>query len=440
MQIYGDTIYALASGGGRAALAVVRVSGPLCRDVVEALCGRLPIPRRASLLDLRGARSRDLLDRALVLWFPGPASFTGEDCVEFQLHGSRAVLAAVFKALGELGCRAAEAGEFSRRAFLNGKMDLTEIEGLGDLIAAETEAQRRQALRQLSGVLGTQTEAWRRSLLQASALIESQIDFADEDDVTEVPLAEVQALLRPVRDAIAELLDRDGRRGERLRDGFSVVIAGPPNAGKSTLLNALAERDVAIVSPYAGTTRDALEVHLDLEGLPIILVDTAGIRESDDPIEREGIARARQRAAQADLVLWLEAAHLPPAPPAGFAAPVLRVTSQMDRARPNTVVADHAISVATGEGIAPLLGRIAACGKESLMGAESSLVTRARHRDALSEAKQALDRACASSPRILPELLAEDIRLAARGLGRIAGVIDVEDVLGEIFSRFCIGK
>jgi tRNA modification GTPase len=326
MQKYDDTVYALASGGGRAALAIVRVSGARCRDVVEALCGHVPVPRRASLIGLRAPGSGDLLDRALVLWFPGPASFTGEDCAEFQLHGSRAVVAGVFKALSEIGCRAAEAGEFSRRAFRNGKMDLTEIEGLGDLIAAETEAQRKQALRQLSGVLGTQTEAWRRGLLEASAMIESQIDFADEDDVAEFPLAEVQALLRPLRDAIAELLERDGRRGERLRDGFTVVIAGPPNAGKSTLMNALAERDVAIVSPYAGTTRDALEVHLDLEGLPIVLVDTAGIRESDDPVEREGIARARRRAAQADLVLWLEAAHMPPSSPDAFAAPVLRIT------------------------------------------------------------------------------------------------------------------
>jgi tRNA modification GTPase len=346
----------------------------------------------------------------------------------------------VFKALGELGCRPAEAGEFSRRAFLNGKMDLTEVEGLGDLIAAETDWQRRQALRQLSGVLGSQTEAWRRSLLEASALIESQIDFADEDDVDELPLAAVQALLRPVRDAIADVLERDGRRGERLRDGFTVVIAGPPNAGKSTLLNALAERDVAIVSPYAGTTRDALEVHLDMEGLPIVLVDTAGIRQSDDPVEQEGIARARRRAEHADLILWLEAAHLLPALPDDFAAPVLRVASQIDRVTDKSSTADVALSVVTGEGIADLLQRVVAYAQDALVGAESSLVTRARHRYALSEAKDALDRACAASDQILPELLAEDIRLAARGLARIAGAIDVEDVLGEIFSRFCIGK
>ncbi|MBV8564751.1 MAG: tRNA uridine-5-carboxymethylaminomethyl(34) synthesis GTPase MnmE [Methylobacteriaceae bacterium] len=437
-----DTIFALSSGAGRAAVAVVRLSGAQAAAAVEALCGRRPAPRRATLTRLRSPATGEILDRALTMWLPGPASFTGEDCAEFHLHGGRAVIAGVIQALAAFpGCRVAEAGEFTRRAFFNGKMDLTAVEGLADLIEAETKAQRDQALRQLAGPLGRQAQAWRERVLQASALVEAEIDFSDEGDVGALSLPAVRALLQPVRDEIARLIDRDGRRGERLREGFVVVIAGPPNAGKSTLLNALARRDVAIVSPHAGTTRDALEVSLDLDGLPVVLVDTAGLRESQDPVEQEGVARARERARHADLVLWLEAVdELSAGPAPEFSTNTLRVATKIDRGAVLPVGIATAISALTGRGIDDLLGRLAASAAENLVGAESPLITRARHREALLAAKEALDRACAAPMDTMVELLAEDIRLAARRLGRIAGLIDTEEILREIFARFCIGK
>ncbi len=272
---------------------------------LEKLIGRLPEPRKAALARVRDPDSGEIIDEALALWFPGPRSETGEDVAELQLHGGHAVIAGVLDALGKIGgCRPAEAGEFTRRAFEHGQLDLTAVEGLGDLIAAETPAQRRQAFRQLKGLIGDRAEAWRRQLIEALALVEARIDFSDEADVPEDLIGPALATARRLRDDIAQVL-ADGRRGERLRDGLVVAIAGPPNAGKSTLLNRLARRDVAIVSPYAGTTRDVIEVHLDLEGYPVTLLDTAGIRESADPVEQEGVRRARDRAAGADLVLWV---------------------------------------------------------------------------------------------------------------------------------------
>ena len=304
-----DTIFALSSGRGPAAIAVIRISGARAGAALRALTGKIPSPRKAALARIRDPETSDLIDEALALWFPAPHSETGEDIAELQLHGGRAVIAAVLDALGRIeGLRPAEAGEFTRRAFENGKLDLTAVEGLADLVAAETQGQRRQALRQLKGALGTPAETWRQRLIQALALVEAAIDFSDEADVQNSAhgnlLAPALTIARELEAEIAAAL-ADGGRGERLRDGLVVAIAGPPNAGKSTLLNRLARREAAIVSPYAGTTRDVIEVHLDLGGWPVTLLDTAGIRDTQDPVELEGVRRARERAAGADLVLWV---------------------------------------------------------------------------------------------------------------------------------------
>src|SRR5947209_11436594 len=304
------TIFALSSGRPPAAIAVVRVSGPRAADAVIALGGKLPEPRRAALRRLR--HDGALLDEALVLWFPGPNTETAEDMAELHLHGGRAVVAAVLAALGKLeGFRPAEPGEFTRRAFANGRLDLTAVEGLGDLVFAETEAQRAQAMRQLSGALAGRADAWRSQLLEALALIEARIDFSDQD-VPDDLVSPALHVARQLADEIGKTL-ADEHRGERLREGLVVAIAGPPNAGKSSLLNRLARREAAIVSPYAGTTRDVIEVHLDLGGYPVTLLDTAGVRESDDPVELEGVRRAQARAAEADIVLWVVDATQPEA-------------------------------------------------------------------------------------------------------------------------------
>ncbi len=300
-----DTIFALSSGRPPAAIGVVRVSGPRAGEALKTLTGKIPAPRAAALARVRDPQTAQSIDQALVLWFPGPGSETGEDTAELQLHGGRAVIAATLAALGRLeGLRPAEAGEFTRRAFENGKLDLTAVEGLADLLMAETEGQRRQALRQLTGALGKRAEAWRQRLIEALALVEARIDFSDEADLPENLLAPALASARELAGEIAAAL-ADGGRGERLREGLVVAIAGPPNAGKSTLLNRIARREAAIVSPYAGTTRDVIEVHLDLDGWPVTLLDTAGIRETDDPVELEGVRRAQARAEAADLVLWV---------------------------------------------------------------------------------------------------------------------------------------
>src|SRR4249919_1287546 len=299
-----DTIYALSSGRPPAAISVVRISGPRAGVALKTLIGRIPDPRKAALARVRG-RDGEIVDQALALWFPGPQSETGEDVAELQLHGGRAVIAAVIAALSQVdGLRPAEAGEFTRRAFENGKLDLTAVEGLADLVMAETEGQRRQAFRQMTGALRDRSENWRRQLIQALALVEARIDFSDEADVPQDLVTPALQIARSLEGDIASVL-AEGNRGERLREGFVVAIAGPPNAGKSTLLNRIAKREAAIVSPYAGTTRDVIEVHLDLGGLPVTFLDTAGIRETDDPVEREGVRRARERAAGADLILWI---------------------------------------------------------------------------------------------------------------------------------------
>ncbi|MEQ8266141.1 MAG: tRNA uridine-5-carboxymethylaminomethyl(34) synthesis GTPase MnmE [Parvibaculum sp.] len=437
-----ETIYALSSAAGRAGIAVLRLSGPHARAALEALTGReAGHARDAVLRRFRDPETHAALDRGIAIFFPAPASFTGEDVVELHIHGGRAVVASLLRALGRLsGLRAAQPGEFTRRAFENGKLDLTEIEGLADLIDAETEAQRAQALRQMEGALGRLYEGWRARLMRALAHAEAEIDFPDE----EVPgdlIARLGPEVARLESEIGTHLD-DGRRGERLRDGVEVAIVGPPNAGKSSLLNRLARREAAIVSDEAGTTRDVLEVRLDIGGVPVTLADTAGLREAAGAIEQEGVRRALARAEAADLRIVMVA---PGAAGMGngfaLARPGdLRVVNKVDlgAAVPDGVIG---ISALTGEGIDALEAALAACVGSAYEAREHPVITRARHREGLSDCAASLARAeAALKAGRAAELVAEDLRLAARALGRLTGRVDVEDLLDVIFRDFCIGK
>lgn len=442
-----DTIAAVSSGSG-GAVAVIRLSGPQAGAVLVALAGRLPEPRRAHLARLRHPTSGEVLDQGLALWFPGPRSATGEDMAELQIHGGRAVVAAVLGAvLAVPGLRPAEAGEFTRRAFLNGRMDLTEAEGLADLIGAQTQAQRRLAFAHAFGHLGQRVEDWRRRLIRAMALIEAGIDFADEDDVP----AGARALARPEVEALqaelqAALADR---RGALVREGALIAIAGLPNAGKSSLINALAQRDIAIVSDEPGTTRDLLEVALDLDGHKATLVDTAGLREAESKVEAEGIRRARARIADADLVLWVHDLSAGPAPVAcpeiDAGAPLWLVANKIDRAdaAPSLpagwAVQDYKVSAASGEGLEALTRAIGGFIAARTEGEHPALI-RARHRASAGQASTHLAVALEQWERLDDELLAEELRLAARALGRMTGAIGVEDLLDVVFREFCIGK
>ena len=422
-----DTIFALASGSGHAAIAVLRISGPASRTLLAALCGRMPPPRRASFRRLR--RDGEELDQAVVVWLPGPASYTGEDAAELYLHGGRAVLAGVADALVALGARPAEPGEFTRRAFLNGRMDLTEAEAVHDLVAAETAAQRRQALRQLDGALGAIYQGWAERLRLLLAQQEALIDFPDEDLPPEVE-AEVRAEIAALRQEIAAHL-ADNRRGERLREGLVFAVVGPPNVGKSSLVNALAEREVAIVAATPGTTRDVLETRVVLGGVPVTLVDTAGLRETGDAIEAEGVRRARARAAQADLVVAVCEAGGPAGEPADIA-----VANKLDLGGAVPVGA-LGVSARTGQGLDALRDRLAEAARSLTESAGPPALTQARHRAALLAAAERLAGAAGAG---LPELRAEDLRLALRSIGRITGMVGVEDILDALFARFCIGK
>jgi len=453
-----DTIFAVSSGPPPAAIAVIRISGSRAGAGLEALTGKLPEPRRAAFARLRDPASGEMIDEALVLWFPAPASETGEDVAELQIHGGRAVIAATLDALAQVeGLRPAEAGEFTRRAFDNGKLDLTRVEGLADLIGAETEAQRRQALRQLRGLLGDQAEQWRGRLIEALALVEAEIDFSDEDVPADLSSKAVY-VARQLIDEIREVLDVS-RHSERLREGLVVAIAGPPNAGKSSLLNALARRDAAIVSPIAGTTRDVIEVHLDLDGYPVTLLDTAGIRDSNDPVEQEGVRRAVARAKEADLVLWLEDVssknrdsrfwNKQEAVKFGIGGrPIWLVPAKVDligdevidilKSRLSGIELILPSSALSGQGLREIVAALRDYAKEHFGQSGFSLIGRARQRKALEETAVHLESAAADASA--PELLAEDLRLAARALGRLTGRIDVEDILDVIFRDFCIGK
>jgi len=429
-----STIFALASAPGRAGVGVVRLSGPQAGVIAAKLTGALPVPRQAVLRRLRynGAE----IDHALLLWFAAPHSFTGEDVAEFHIHGGRAVREALFTALCDLGARAAEPGEFSRRAVENGKLDLTRAEAVADLVDAETPAQLRQALRQHDGVLADLYEGWRARLIAALGRVEAAIDFSD-DGVGESEFAAAQRAASEIAGEIQIHMD-DAGRGESLREGLRLTILGPPNAGKSSLINALARRDVAIVSEAPGTTRDVIEMRLNLGGYLLHVADTAGVRETRDAIEAEGMRRALSHAAGGLTLLLLDGSL--PDPRAGMPP---------DLPDPDIIVWNKAdlgfqreglcISLKTGSGLAMLQAMLQQKVQQRLDGGGAPLLTRPRHRQALSEALAAL-RHGLEAPADRAELLAEDLRLAMRAVGRITGRVDVEELLDFVFRDFCIGK
>lgn len=447
------TIFALSTASGRAGIAVIRISGGEAGKVLSKLCrAKIHRPRVATLRTLRHPESGQILDRGLVLWFPAPASFTGEDMAELHVHGGRAVIDGVFDALASLGLRLAEPGEFTKRAFENGKIDLTEAEGLADLINAETAAQRQQAMAQAGGALRKRYENWRSSLLRAMAFVEASLDFADEGDVAEsafnAALPEVQSLAAELERALAQ-----GHGGEIIRSGIQVAIIGAPNVGKSSLLNALAGRDAAIVFDEPGTTRDVIEVAIDLGGYPFVLRDTAGLREAESAVEREGMRRALASAAEADIVLLIDDAsdsgvsskHLTHRDDGALRKSfvLLNKIDLVDRSevskQENWASPVLLISAKTGEGLNQLKTALIQFAREHYTGSEAPLITRARHRQEIERANAALKRFLRDS-RADMELLAEDLREASDALGRLVGRLDVEDVLGQIFSEFCIGK
>ncbi|MHC0052035.1 tRNA uridine-5-carboxymethylaminomethyl(34) synthesis GTPase MnmE [Actibacterium sp. D379-3] len=425
-----DTIYALATARGKAGVAVIRLSGPCARQAAVALGVTLPAPRKAGLRKLFDADGL-LLDEALVLWFEVGASFTGEEVIELHTHGSPATVAAVLRALSEIeGVRLAEPGEFTRRALENEQLDLAQVEGLSDLIEAETEAQRRQALRVLSGAIGQRAESWRSDLIRAAALLEATIDFADEDVPVDVT-PEVLALL----DRVEVDLTREAAgvsAAERIRDGFEVAIVGPPNAGKSTLLNALAGREAAITSEFAGTTRDVIEVRMDLNGLPVTVLDTAGLRETVDVVEGIGIDRARERATAADLRVFL----------LDDQGSTLGLTPKADDIvlRGKADLGGGGVSGKTGEGVAELIADITS--RLETRAARAVTATRERHRvailNALASISSARNQVCRGPDSA--ELAAEELRTAIRALDSLVGRVDVEHILDEIFASFCLGK
>lgn len=456
-----STIFALSTPPGRSAIAVIRMSGPHTGAVLDAMCASRPTPRTAALRRLKDPASGDILDEALVLYFASPKTETGEDMAEFQVHGGKAIVRAVLDTLSrQPECRPAEPGEFASRAFANGKLDLAQIEGLADLIDAETQGQRQQAIAQATGLQSKRFDAWRDELLRTMGLVEAAIDFSDESDVSDKAVAEAEKAASLLRNDLARHLD-DGHRGEILREGFRVVLAGPPNAGKSSLLNALARRDAAIVSEEAGTTRDVIDVRLDLEGHAVIVSDTAGIRETSSSVEQEGIRRTLQATRDADLVLWLHEASAYSTTIARTDSPLpfgadpgvgveqamanLSILTKSDLLPPDKRIHvkqdafDFVISAKTGDGLDALVAHIAARARDASGNASDPAITRVRHRRELEAAVRQLD-AFLDQPESPLELRAEDLRLAASALARLTGRIDAEHVLGEIFSRFCIGK
>jgi tRNA modification GTPase len=446
-----QTIFALSSGRPPSAIAVVRVSGPQAGVVLSKLAGKMPKPRSAARTQLHDLRGQPI-DEAIVLWFPYPASATGEDVAEFHVHGGRATLAALFAALSAFeNVRPAEPGEFTRRGFENGKLDLTEAEALDDLIHADTDRQRRQALRQLKGLLGERARDWRGRIIEASALIEAGIDFSDEGDVPAELITPAVTRISSLLKEIQQVLAGQGR-GERLREGLVVAVSGPPNVGKSTLINLFARREVAIVSPHAGTTRDIIEVQLDLEGYPVTVIDTAGIRETEDPVEQEGVRRARARASEADLVLWMidarQVRQVAEKSGSVTEAPVWLVRNKIDLV--GSAVTDRAtrpavggitfdISASRGDGIADLMAALVAFANDYFGPGEGALIGRERQRKLLDQTAVSLERSISVLQRG-EEFAAEELRVAANSLGRLLGRVDVEDILDVIFRDFCIGK
>ncbi len=444
------TVYALSSGGGRAGIAIVRISGERTGAAIAALTGSPPpVPRRATLVSFHSPIDDETIDRGILVWYPGPHSFTGEDVAEVHVHGGTAVVSAILGALSEIpGLRPAEAGEFTRIAFEHGKFDLTQAEAVADLVNAETAAQRRQARRQLDGALGSLYEGWREDLVRCLAHIEAFIDFPDEDIPSDVEV-EILQKLATIAAAIHRHLD-DQRRGERLRDGFYVVIIGAPNVGKSSLLNCLAQRDAAIIAATAGTTRDVIEVRLDLGGFPITLADTAGLRESHDDIEIQGVGRTRQRASDADVKLAVFSADMLDDPDSYTRALIddttLVVVNKIDLVRlgADTQIEGHSVvgvSANTGENIDTLTDRLIDVVGARYTPSAAPVISRQRHRQALVSCVGGLVAAQEQLANKLPiELAAEDLRIAVRALGRITGRVDIEDILDVVFADFCIGK
>ena len=426
-----DTIHALATGLGRAGLAIMRISGPRASAILLAVAGDLPQPRRATLRALRD-RSGEMIDRGLVLWFTASGSFTGEDVVEFQVHGGQAIVAALDRELQALGSRPADAGEFTRRAFLNGRMDLLEAEAVADLIDAETETQRQQALAQSEGALSAIYRNWAEQLREVLALQEARLDFPDETDDAAVDadvVARVDMLIAVLSQHLAE-----GRQAERLRTGIVICVAGEPNVGKSSLVNRLVREDVSIVSERSGTTRDLVEARLILADVPVTLIDTAGLRDTIDEVEAEGIRRARAKAAAADLVIEVVVGRNAPAV---ASANVLRVANKIDL---NDVEANDValgVSARTGAGIPNLLDVLTRRIRDIAGRTSHPAMTRGRHRHCIEETRDHLRLA---RQAIGADILGEELRLAMRALGRLTGRIDVEDVLDTIFSTFCVGK
>ncbi len=428
MNAPDETIFAVASGAGQAAVAVLRISGPATSAILHRLTLRPPPPpRRASLRRLH-ERGGTVLDQALVLWMPGPASYTGEDSAELHVHAGPAVLEGIADALIALGARPADPGAFTRRAFLNGRMELTEAEAVADLIAAETEAQRSQALRQLDGALGQRFESWATTLRACLAEYEALIDFPEELADTPPQHAPLHALIAEIEATLA-----DDHRGERLRGGLHFAVTGPPNVGKSSIVNALAGRDVAIVAPSAGTTRDLIEVRCVFGGVPVTLLDSAGVRDATDEVEAEGVRRARAASAAADLVIDVAAAN-DPMPPIDEAA-TIKLSNKIDLAP--AAPGRLGVSVLTGAGLQDLRARLEREARRLTMSSGPAPLTRTRHRAACIDAVAHLQAALAAP---LPELRAEDVRLAMRALGQVTGRVGVEDVLDVVFSQFCIGK
>lgn len=434
-----DTIYALASAPGRAGVAIIRVSGTLTAACLTQLIGALPLPRFARLCRFMLPGSDEVIDEGLVLWFPGPASYTGEDMAELQVHGSRAVVAALSTALASLGCRLAEPGEFTRRAVVNGKLDLTAAEGVLDLVEAETDAQRKQALRQLGGALAELTQGWRVELTRIEAHLVAAIDFADDD----LPAGLMEDIRNSIAALCAELqLQLDaGRAAERLREGVYAVIIGAPNAGKSSLLNRLARREVAIVTALAGTTRDVLEVPMDVGGYPLTLADTAGLREAADAAEQEGVRRALERAGMADFKLLVIDAAAPDLNAlAHYTEGDIIILNKCELAAPELQlpVAPVRVSARSGEGMDELLAALAARTAELAGLPASPTLTRARHREVVEATQLALTRALQHNLNV--DQLADDVRHASRTLGRLTGQVGVDDLLDVVFRDFCLGK
>ena len=447
------TIYALSSGVPPAAVAIVRISGQKTREILETLCVRTPVSRETLLTKIRNPNTGELIDEALVLWFEGPASFTGEDCGEIHVHGGRAVVNALLNQLSKFdGLRMAEPGEFTKRAFNSGKIDLSMVEGLADLISAETEEQRKFAVRNSTGELQVLCDSWRKQLIRSRAMIEADLDFSDEEDVPGDVPQEVWIELETLKNEICKQLEL-GNRTERLREGIRIVISGKPNVGKSSLINQIARRNVAIVTSEEGTTRDVLAIHLDLEGFPAMLIDTAGIRESTSEAEQEGVRRAKEQIESADLILHLVDAsigdsHIVQSEISENAA-TWKVFNKIDLVKndeirkftppPRVDGKLFYISAKTGKGIEELMNNISEFCRQYWKGTEGAFISRARHRELLTEALKAISSSISAKDKPI-ELRAEELRNASDQIGRISGRVDTEDLLDVIFNEFCIGK